>query len=100
MKDLSKIGQVLSEENKTGEVCVIRLVSACAVPNAQHAPSAIAELAPLASKAKSETARIAAICELLDRGVDMAGLDKPSRSLHPRRIPLRGRCAVKKYRSL
>jgi hypothetical protein len=68
MKDLSKIGQVLSEENKTGEVCVIRLVSACAVPNAQHAPSAIAELARLASKAKSETARIAAIRELLDRG--------------------------------
>jgi hypothetical protein len=33
----------------------------------QHAPSAIAELARLALKAKSETARIAAIRELLDR---------------------------------
>ena len=34
----------------------------------QHAPFAIAELARLAVKAKSETARIAAIRELLDRG--------------------------------
>jgi hypothetical protein len=34
----------------------------------QQAPSAIAELARLALKAKSETARIAAIRELLDRG--------------------------------
>jgi hypothetical protein len=34
----------------------------------QHAPSAIAELARLAVKAKSETARIAATRELLDRG--------------------------------
>src|SRR5246127_4729855 len=34
----------------------------------QHAPSAIAELARLAVKTKSETARIAAIRELLDRG--------------------------------
>jgi len=34
----------------------------------QHAASAIAELARLAVKAKSETARIAAIRELLDRG--------------------------------
>ena len=34
----------------------------------QHAPSAIAELARLALKAKNETARIAAIRELLDRG--------------------------------
>ena len=34
----------------------------------QSAPSAIAELARLALKAKSETARIAAIRELLDRG--------------------------------
>ena len=34
----------------------------------QHAPSAIAELARLAVKAKSETARIAAIRDLLDRG--------------------------------
>jgi hypothetical protein len=34
----------------------------------QHAPSAIVELARLALKAKSETARIAAIRELLDRG--------------------------------
>ena len=34
----------------------------------QHAPSAIAELARLALKAKRETARIAAIRELLDRG--------------------------------
>jgi hypothetical protein len=33
----------------------------------QHAPSAIAELARLAVKANSETARIAAIRELLDR---------------------------------
>jgi uncharacterized protein DUF5681 len=33
----------------------------------QHAPSAIAELARLALKAKNETARIAAIRELLDR---------------------------------
>ena len=33
----------------------------------QHAASAIAELARLAVKAKSETARIAAIRELLDR---------------------------------
>jgi hypothetical protein len=34
----------------------------------QHAPAAIAELSRLALKAKSETARIAAIRELLDRG--------------------------------
>jgi hypothetical protein len=34
----------------------------------QHAPRIIAELARLALKAKSETARIAAIRELLDRG--------------------------------
>ena len=34
----------------------------------QHAPRAIVELARLALKAKSETARIAAIRELLDRG--------------------------------
>jgi hypothetical protein len=34
----------------------------------QHAPSAIVELARLALKAKSETARIAAIRELLDHG--------------------------------
>jgi Tannase and feruloyl esterase len=34
----------------------------------QHAPSAIAELARLALKAKNETARIAAMRELLDRG--------------------------------
>src|SRR5712672_2816047 len=33
-----------------------------------HAPSIIIELARLALKAKSETARIAAIRELLDRG--------------------------------
>jgi hypothetical protein len=33
-----------------------------------HAPAAIQELARLAMKAKSETARIAAIRELLDRG--------------------------------
>ena len=34
----------------------------------QHAPAVIAELARLALKAKNETARIAAIRELLDRG--------------------------------
>ena len=34
----------------------------------QHAPSAIVELARLASKAKSESAGFAAIRELLDRG--------------------------------
>ncbi|SRR6266404_3233105 len=34
----------------------------------QHAPAAVAELARLASKAKNESARIAAIRELLDRG--------------------------------
>lgn len=34
----------------------------------QHIPSAIAELARLAVKAKSESARIAACRELLDRG--------------------------------
>ena len=34
----------------------------------QHAPAAIVELARLALKAKSETARIAPIRELLDRG--------------------------------
>jgi hypothetical protein len=34
----------------------------------QHAPKAIVELARLALKAKNETARIAAIRELLDRG--------------------------------
>jgi hypothetical protein len=38
----------------------------------QHAPSAIVELARLALKAKSETARIAAIRELLDRGYGRA----------------------------
>src|SRR5258708_8923546 len=37
-----------------------------------HAPSAIPELARLALKAKSETARIAAIRELLDRGYGRA----------------------------
>jgi hypothetical protein len=35
---------------------------------AQHAPTVIVELARLALRAKSETARIAAIRELLDRG--------------------------------
>ncbi len=34
----------------------------------QHAPAAIAELARLALRARSEAARIAAIRELLDRG--------------------------------
>jgi len=34
-----------------------------------HAPAAIEELARLAIKARSETARIAAIRELLDRGL-------------------------------
>jgi hypothetical protein len=34
----------------------------------QHAPTAIAELARLALKAKNETTRVAAIRELLDRG--------------------------------
>src|SRR6516165_403440 len=34
----------------------------------QHAPEAIKELARLALKAKSETARVVAIRELLDRG--------------------------------
>jgi hypothetical protein len=34
----------------------------------QHAPHAVKELARLATKAKSETARVAAIRELLDRG--------------------------------
>jgi hypothetical protein len=34
----------------------------------QHAPTVIVELARLALKAKNETARIAAIRELLDRG--------------------------------
>ena len=34
----------------------------------QHAPAAIKELARLATKAKSETARVVAIRELLDRG--------------------------------
>ena len=34
----------------------------------QHAPAVIVELARLALKAKNETARIAAIRELLDRG--------------------------------
>ena len=34
----------------------------------QHAPKVIVELARLALKAKNETARIAAIRELLDRG--------------------------------
>ena len=37
-----------------------------------HAPDAIAELARLSLKAKSETARIAAIRELLDRGYGRA----------------------------
>jgi hypothetical protein len=37
-----------------------------------HCPVAIKELARLASKAKSETARIAAIRELLDRGYGKA----------------------------
>jgi hypothetical protein len=37
-----------------------------------HAPSAITELARLALKAKSESARIAAIRELLDRGYGRA----------------------------
>ena len=37
-----------------------------------HCPDAIKELARLASKAKSETARIAAIRELLDRGYGKA----------------------------
>jgi hypothetical protein len=37
-----------------------------------HAPEAVAELARLAKDAKSETARIAAIKELLDRGFGKA----------------------------
>jgi hypothetical protein len=39
----------------------------------QQAPSAIKELARLARKAKSETARVAAIRELLDRGYGKPG---------------------------
>src|SRR5438876_12049675 len=39
----------------------------------QHAPAAIKELARLAVKAKSETARVAAIRELLYRGYGKAG---------------------------
>jgi hypothetical protein len=38
----------------------------------EHAPDAIKELARLAIKAKSETARVAAIRELLDRGYGKA----------------------------
>jgi Family of unknown function (DUF5681) len=38
-----------------------------------HAPDAIKELARLAIKAKNETARVAAIRELLDRGYGKAG---------------------------
>jgi hypothetical protein len=43
----------------------------------QHAPAAIKELARLAVKAKSETARVAAIRELLDRGYGKAGQLSP-----------------------
>lgn len=39
----------------------------------RYAPVAIAELGRLAVKAKSETARVAAIKELLDRGYGRAG---------------------------
>jgi hypothetical protein len=39
----------------------------------QHAPAAINELARLASSAKNETARVAAIKELLDRGYGRSG---------------------------
>jgi hypothetical protein len=52
----------------------------------QHAPAAIAELARLAVKAKSETARIAACRELLDRGYGKPrqGLDiTPPASIDP-----------------
>jgi hypothetical protein len=44
----------------------------------QHAPAAIKELARLAVKAKSETARVAAIRELLDRGYGKASQLIPS----------------------
>ncbi|QOZ25902.1 DUF5681 domain-containing protein [Bradyrhizobium sp. CCBAU 51753] len=52
----------------------------------QHAPAVVAELARLALKAKSETARIAAIRELLDRGYGKPrlGLDiEPLPSMDP-----------------
>jgi hypothetical protein len=39
----------------------------------QHAPAAIKELARLSTKAESETARVAAIRELLDRGYGKVG---------------------------
>ena len=40
-----------------------------------HAPGAVAELARLATKARSETSRIAAIRELLDRGYGKPSFD-------------------------
>ena len=52
--------------NPGGRPRVVRQVQELA---RQCAPDAIKELARLATKARSETARIAAIRELLDRGI-------------------------------
>jgi hypothetical protein len=57
----------------------------------RHAPSAIAELARLAKKAKNESTRVAAIRELLDRGYGKArlGLEiEPPPSMDPIKMPL------------
>jgi|SRR5207245_4315903 hypothetical protein len=52
----------------------------------QHAPAAITELARLATKAKNESTRVAAIRELLDRGYGKSRLGievTPPPSINP-----------------
>jgi hypothetical protein len=49
----------------------------------RQAPAAIKELGRLALKAKSETARVAAIRELLDRGYGKAGQFFPEVAIEP-----------------
>lgn len=60
----------------------------------EHAPSAMAELARLATKAESEAARVAAIKELFDRG-----FGRPSQALavggDPNAPPIQSELTVK-----
>lgn len=68
----------------------------------QHVPAAIAELARLAVKAKSETARIAACRELLDRGYGKSrqALDiAPDRGADPIQLLLDDIAAASKVES-
>ena len=65
-----------------------RVVAALRDLARQHTPEAIRELARLALKAKSETARVAAIRELLDRGYGKA-IQQADDELNTSPTPLR-----------